>query len=165
MLCLLLSSSQWWTHVSSVACHDSFQDTGIFFIALEKPGRNIYVLLLMLSCKLSGHPPRTIFMVPSHHVLWLVQIHNWCPWCPLHMLTLSRRSTLDQGIHPLDVLVRAWCRWATSSAFIRYTCSSLPKAFYPLVDLSLIHGACSILCQHLVMEFRRFNPLCPQKMH
>jgi hypothetical protein len=28
-----------------------------------------------------------------------------------------------------------------------------------------MHGACSILFQHLVMDFRRFNPLCPQKMH
>jgi hypothetical protein len=48
-----------------VACHDSFQDTGIFFIALEKSGRNIYLLLLMLSCKLFGHPLRTTFMVPQ----------------------------------------------------------------------------------------------------
>jgi hypothetical protein len=32
------------------------------------------------------------------------------------------------------------------SASIRYTCSSLLNAFCPLVDLSLMHGACSILC-------------------
>jgi hypothetical protein len=51
------------------------------------------------------------------------------------------------------------------SAFIRYTYSSLHKAFYPLVDLSLMHGACPILCQHPAMDVRIFNPLCPQKTH
>jgi hypothetical protein len=71
----------------------------------------------------------------------------------------------DQCIHPLDVLVRAWCRWPTRSAFIHYTCSSLLKVFHPLVDLLLMHGASSILCQHPATDFRRFNPLCPQKMH
>jgi hypothetical protein len=72
---------------------------------------------------------------------------------------------LWSSIHPLDVLVRSWCRWATRSAFICYTCSTLLKAVYPLVYLSLMHGACSILCQHLAMDFCRFNPLCPQKLH
>jgi hypothetical protein len=39
----------------------------------------------------------------------------------------------------LDMLCRAGCRWATRSAFIRYIYSSLLKAFYPLVDLPLMH--------------------------
>jgi hypothetical protein len=56
-------------------------------------------------------------------------------------------------------------QWAIRSAFIRYTCSSFLKAFYTLVSLSLMHGACSILCQHSAVDFRRFNPLCPQKTH
>jgi hypothetical protein len=77
---------------------------------------------------------------------------------------MSRQVFSDQGIHSLDVLVCAWCQWAARLDFIRYTCSSL-KTFYPLVDLSLMHGACSILCQHLAMDFLRFNPLCPQKTH
>jgi hypothetical protein len=57
--------------------------------------------------------------------------------CQPNHYTCYRESSVfsDQGIHPLDVLVR-------------YTCSSLLKAIYPLVDLSLMHGACSILCQN-----------------
>jgi hypothetical protein len=45
------------------------------------------------------------------------------------------------------------------------TISSLLKVFYPLVDLLLVRDACSILCQHPVMDFRKFNALCPQKRH
>jgi hypothetical protein len=43
--------------------------------------------------------------------------------------------------------------------------SSNLKAFYPLVDLLLMHGACSILCQHTAIDFCRFNHLCLQKTH
>jgi hypothetical protein len=93
-----------------------------------------------------------------------------------HLLDVTMRAELlyvltwvivfsDQGIHPLDVLVRVCCRWVTRSALIPYTYSSLLKMFYPFVDLSLMHGACSILCQHRAMDFHRFNPLCLQKTH
>jgi hypothetical protein len=90
----------------------------------------------------------------------IVSLHNDV-LLPLHVLTWVP----DQGMHPLDVLVRAWYRWTTRSAFIRYTCSSILKAFYPRMDLSLMHGVRSILCQNPVIDFRRFNPLCPQKAH
>jgi hypothetical protein len=61
------------------------------------------------------------------------------------------------------VLVRAWCRWVTRSAFIRYACSSLLQAFCPLVDPSLMYGTCSILCKHPAMDFRRLTPFAHRK--
>jgi hypothetical protein len=112
----------------------------------------------------------TSFFIPSKKKLFVCSQSHVCTacWtspCKLNHYTCYRESLVfsDQGIHPLDVLVRAWCRCATSSAFICYTCSSLLKALYPLIDLSLMHGACSILCQHPEMDFCRFKPLCPQK--
>jgi hypothetical protein len=109
----------------------SFQATGISFIALEKPGRNICALLLMLAthrAQTSRYPKSSCTMTCADP--WLM------PWCPLHVL--SHPSSLIKVSTPLDVLVRAWCRWASRSAFISYTCSSLLKAFYSLVDLSLM---------------------------
>lgn len=51
------------------------------------------------------------------------------------------------------------CSWVTRSVCIHNTCSSCFKAFYPLILLS--HGACPILHQHSVINFHRFNSLCP----
>jgi hypothetical protein len=66
--------------------NDSFQDTVIFFIGLEKMGHNIYALLLMLCCKLFGHPPGTNYMIPQvimYCDLWrsITDAHNVCYMC------------------------------------------------------------------------------------
>lgn len=137
-----------WT--MSIACHDFIQDTGIFFIALEELGHNIYALLLM----------HTNFDTPSHHVLWLVQINSWCPQLP-PLLTWFKSQ--DQGIHPLEVLFHAWCWWATRLALVHYTCSFCCKVFCTLLHFTLIHGACFTLCQYPVMDF--CDLLCLQKVH
>jgi hypothetical protein len=86
---------------------------------------------------------------------------QWCTSGIVQRVYLSRRKRSVKIAHeatsaPLAgrrhasrtraVLVLAWCWWATRSAFICYICSLL-KVFYQLVDLSLMHGACSILCQ------------------
>jgi hypothetical protein len=103
----------------------------------------------------------TSFFIPSKKKLFGCSRSYFCTACwtspcePNLCYTWQREKSVfsDQGIDPLDVLFRAWCRWATRSAFIHYTCFPLLKAFYPLTDLSLMHGACSILCQHPTMDF------------
>jgi hypothetical protein len=113
----------------------------------------------------------TSFFITSKKKLFGCSWSHVCTACwtraepVLHVLTWIFSLLWLRHPPSVDMLIRAWCRWATRSAFIRYTYSSLLKAFYSLIDHLLMHRVCSILCQHLVMDFRRFNLLCPQKMH
>ena len=59
----------------------------------------------------------------------------------------------------------ARCWWPTRTTFISNTCSTLFKPFHPLINLSLTHGALSILSQHTTVSFHRFHSFCPKKLH
>lgn len=142
--CSLVPSG--WT--MSIACHDFIQDTGIFFIALEELGHNIYA-----HCCLCTPNAHKLYGTPSHHVLWLVQINSWCPQLPP---LLTWFISQDQGIHPLEVLFHAWCWWATRSALVHYTCSFCCKVFCPLY----VDSWCML---QTVMDF--CDSLCLQKVH
>jgi len=61
------------------------------------------------------------------------------------------------------VVLCARCWWPTRTTFISNTCSNRFKPFHPLINLSLIHGALSILSQHTTVNFRRFHSFCPKK--
>jgi hypothetical protein len=100
----------------------------------------------------------TFWLPTKPHLHRLLNVTMWAEPV-LHMLNVSRRSSLIKAS-------TLWMCWSVRDVDGRPdTCSFLLKAFYPLVDLSLMHGVCSILCQHPAMDFRRLNPLCPQKMH
>jgi len=62
------------------------------------------------------------------------------------------------------VVLCARCWWPTRTTFIRNTCSTRIKPFHPLINLSLTHGALSILSQHTTVNFHRFHS-CPKKPH
>jgi len=49
--------------------------------------------------------------------------------------------------------------------FISNTCSTRFKPFHPIINLSLTHGALSILNQHTAVNFHRFQSFCPKKPH
>ena len=57
------------------------------------------------------------------------------------------------------------CWWSTRTIFISNTCSTRFKPFHPLTNLSLTHGALSILSQHMMVNFHRFHSFCPKKPH
>lgn len=129
-----------------------------FFLPSEK----IFFRLPHLHRLLFGAPK--LYASPSHHALWLVKIHSWCLRLPPLVLTGFLGHFWSS--HPLFWCVfGALCWWATRSAFICCTCSSRFKTFYPLRQLSLIHGVCYILHQHPTMDFHRFDSLCPQNEH
>lgn len=66
---------------------------------------------------------------------------------------------------PVDGLLCAWSWKATRMAFVSYISSSLFKPFLPLINLSLVHGATSILSQHPTVKFQRVRFLCPKNVH
>jgi len=57
----------------------------------------------------------------------------------------------------------ARCWWPTRTTFISNTCSTRFKPFHPLINLSLTHGALSILRQHTTVNFHRSHSFCPKK--
>jgi len=57
----------------------------------------------------------------------------------------------------------ARCWWPTRTTFINSTCLTRLKPFHPLINLSLTHGALSILSQHTTVNFHRFHSFCPKK--
>ena len=59
----------------------------------------------------------------------------------------------------------ARCWWPPRTTFISNTCSTRFKPFHPLINISLTHGALSILSQHTTVNFHRFNSFCPNKPH
>ena len=59
----------------------------------------------------------------------------------------------------------ARCWWTARTAFVSNTCSTWFKPFHPLINLSLTHGALSILSQHTTVNFHRFRSFCPKKPH
>ena len=63
------------------------------------------------------------------------------------------------------MLLAARCWWPTRRTFISNMCSTRFKPFHPLINLSLTHGALSILSQHMTMNFHRFHSFCPNKPH
>lgn len=66
-----------------------------------------------------------------------------------------------ESIHPLNGCFYIQCWWLTRLALIGLHF----KTFYPLINLLLIHSACSILCQHLAINSHRFDSLCSQKAY
>jgi len=58
---------------------------------------------------------------------------------------------------------RCWC--PTRKTFISNTFSTLFKLFHPPINLTLTHGARSILSQHTTVNFHRFHSFCPKKPH
>ena len=50
------------------------------------------------------------------------------------------------------------CWWPTRTTFISNICSTRFKPFHPLINLSLTHGALSILSQHTTVNFHSFTP-------
>jgi len=63
------------------------------------------------------------------------------------------------------VVLCARCWWPTRTTFISNTCSTRFKPFHPLINLSLTHGALSIVSQHTTLNFHRFHSFCPKKPH
>ena len=51
----------------------------------------------------------------------------------------------NHGICPVDVILCEQNWWPTRTTFISNTCSTRFKPFHPLINLSLTHGALSIL--------------------
>ena len=58
----------------------------------------------------------------------------------------------------------ARCWWQTRTTFISNTCSNRFKHFHPLINLSLTHGALSILSQHTTVNFHSFHSFYPKKI-
>ena len=71
----------------------------------------------------------------------------------------------NHGIRPVDVVLCARCWWPTRMTFISNTCSTRFKPFHPLINLSMTHGALSILSHHTTVNFHRFHSFLPQKPH
>jgi len=69
------------------------------------------------------------------------------------------------GICPVDVVLCVRCWWLTRTILISNTCLTRFKPFHPLINLSLTHGALSILSQHTTVNFHRFHSFCPKKPH
>jgi len=63
------------------------------------------------------------------------------------------------------VVLCARCWWPTRTTFISNTCSNRFKSFHLLLNLSLTHGALSILSQNKTVNFQRFHSFCPKKPH
>jgi len=47
--------------------------------------------------------------------------------------------------------------------FISNTCSTRFKSFHSVINLSLTHGALSILSQYTTVNFHRFHSFCPKQ--
>ena len=71
----------------------------------------------------------------------------------------------NHGISRVDVVFCAQCWWLTWTTFISTMCSTRFKPFHPIINLSLTHGALSILSQHMTVNFHRFHSSCPKKLH
>ena len=72
-----------------------------------------------------------------------------------------RRSSFSAAL----VVLCARCWWPIRTTFISNTCSTRFKPFHPLINLTLTHGALSILSQHTTVNFHRFHSFCPKKPH
>jgi len=95
-------------------------------------------------------------------------------WAILHIIFLH--STLATQcicyiVQLVSVFLRrrsfsaARCWWPTRTTFVSNSCLNRFKPFHPLINLSLIHGALSILSQHTTVIFHRFHSFCPKKPH
>ena len=89
-------------------------------------------------------------------VLWQ---HVVC--CVQLVSVFLRRRSFSAAL--VVLCVRCW--WPTRTTFISDTCSTRFKPFHPLINLSLIHGALSILSQHTTVNFHRFHSFCLKKPH
>ena len=84
-------------------------------------------------------------------------------WFPCNTLHLLYRST--SFCIPARSFSTARCWWPTRTTFISNTCSTRFKPFHPLINLSLTHGALSILSQHTTVNFHTFRSFCPKNPH
>lgn len=119
-----------------------------FFI----PSKKILFRLLM---KLHWHRllvwapnVHTFYRTPSHHSLWLMQIHSWCSRLPPHVVMwFIKPSTLWSSLHDSD---RRPDRHRHLHLF--FSLESGLSAHTLFVDSWCVR-------QHLVMDFRRFDSL------
>ena len=88
-----------------------------------------------------------------------------------HFSTQSPCNTMCYIVQLVSVFLlrrsfsAARCWWPTRTTFISNTCSTRFKPFHLLINLSLTHGALSILSQHTTVNFHRFRSFCPMKPH
>ena len=152
-------------HPCLVAGDSCFQDTRIFFIPSNKLGHNLHALSLVHNSKLLGNPPCADFpvsqIIMQYGICGSITDIQMCS----HFKHCYPSVFSNHGIRPVNVVLYAWCWWPTRTTFISNMCSTRFKPFHPLIDLSLTHGALSILSQHTMVNFDRFHSFCPKKPH
>lgn len=133
-----------------------------FFIPSEK---KIYVFTMPNQYRLLVWTPNVhkLYDTPRHRALWLVHIHSWYPRLSPLVLTwfvgfLWSRHSLSRCVLPCAMLTNYHNSFRPVHFFFMLL-------FYPLIPLSLVHRACSILHLHPPMNFCRFESLCLQKAH
>lgn len=96
----------------------------------------------------------------SSCVLWLVQIHRWCPWLLLFVICAHFPWSRPSTFWACPSVRREADQWSASRQL--HFCSSCFKVFYSLIDFLLTHGARSILTRLPVMDLGRFDSFYQQ---
>ena len=151
-------------HPCLVASESSFQDTRIFFIPSNEMGRNLHALSFVHNSKLLGNPPCTDFPVSQ-----IIMQYGTCRSIADIQMCSHFRHRYPSVFSNHGICPSMW-------SYVRYVDgqperpSSVTRVRPDLdlsthSNLSLTHGALSIMSQHTTGNFHRFHSFCPNEPH